>query len=230
MTRIRVSNIARYTANFTAADREVRQRRQHGVSVEFSHWHANRHDGSLSGPGGNPSSNNVFIPIETSKRRRRPQPALHRQSLAERQRHLGDLDAQLDHREHHLSRALDEPVSLSRTTITRTRYAGFSAASVPVAKTNVGFLFMNQSNNNVYDHLAVRRTVFMHRPGERIGALHYARFQRPRVAVFVPLYFVQAQAILDSPELDIEDTRGQPIRQPSIPTAGTPQSLSMADN
>jgi hypothetical protein len=76
---------------------------------------------------------------------------------------------------------------------------------VPSAKTNVGFLFLNQSNNNLYDHLQCDGQYSC--IGQATGSGHYIMpdFTDRGYAIY-PLYFLQAQAILDSPELDIEDT------------------------
>lgn len=78
-------------------------------------------------------------------------------------------------------------------------------AVVPFAKTNVGFLFLNQSNNNLYDHLQCDGQYSC--IGQATGSGHYIvpDFSDRGYAVY-PMYFVQAQALLDSPELDIEDT------------------------
>lgn len=74
---------------------------------------------------------------------------------------------------------------------------------VPSGKTNVGFLFLNQSNNNVYDHLQCDGQYSC--VGQATGSGHYIMpdFTDRGYAVY-PLYFLQAQALLDSPELDIE--------------------------
>jgi hypothetical protein len=78
-------------------------------------------------------------------------------------------------------------------------------AVVPFAKTNVGFLFMNQSNNNLYEHLQCDgQYTCIEQAG---GSGHYVipDFTDRGYAVY-PLAFIQAQALLDSPELDVEDT------------------------
>ncbi len=76
---------------------------------------------------------------------------------------------------------------------------------VPYAKTNVGFLFMNQSNNNLYEHLQCDGQYTCIE--EASGSGHYIvpDFSDRGFAVY-PLAFMQAQAILDSPELDVEDS------------------------
>jgi hypothetical protein len=76
-------------------------------------------------------------------------------------------------------------------------------AVVPFPKTNVGFLFLNQSNNNLYDHLQCDGQYSC--IGQGTGSGHYIvpDFTDRGFAVY-PLYFVQAQALLDSPELDME--------------------------
>ena len=76
---------------------------------------------------------------------------------------------------------------------------------VPYAKTNVGFLFMNQSNNNLYEHLQCDGQYTCIE--QATGSGHYIMpdFSDRSYAVY-PLAFIEAQAVIDSPELDIEDT------------------------
>src|SRR5207249_3284390 len=79
----------------------------------------------------------------------------------------------------------------------------FFCSVVPSTKTNVGFLLLNSSNNNLYDHLQCDG------PSSCIGAVsgsgHYIMPDLTgRGQVVYPLYFIQTQAMVDSPEFDIE--------------------------
>jgi len=75
---------------------------------------------------------------------------------------------------------------------------------VPQAQTSVGYLFMNQSNNNLYEHLQCDGQYTCIE--QATGSGHYIMpdFTDRGHAVY-PLVFYQAQALLDSPELDVED-------------------------
>ena len=81
---------------------------------------------------------------------------------------------------------------------------------VPTPETNVGFLFGNQSNNNIYDHLHCdgQYTCI----GQYGGSGHYILpdYTGRGYAIY-PFYFIQAQAILDSPVTDIEDTEANQL-------------------
>ena len=76
---------------------------------------------------------------------------------------------------------------------------------VPYAKTNVGFLFMNQSNNNLYEHLQCDGQYTCIEQASGSGHYVMPDFSDRGYAIY-PLAFMQAQAVVDSPELDIEDT------------------------
>lgn len=76
---------------------------------------------------------------------------------------------------------------------------------IPAAKTNVGFLFLNASNNNIYDHLQCDGQYTCIE--QLTGAGHYiVPVYTDRGYAIYPIALLQAQALLESPELDIEDT------------------------
>jgi Concanavalin A-like lectin/glucanases superfamily/Pectate lyase superfamily protein len=76
---------------------------------------------------------------------------------------------------------------------------------VPAPKTNVGFIFGNQSNDNLYNHLQCdgQYTCI-----EQVsGSGHYILPDySDRGYAIAPVAFYEAQAVLDSLELDIEDS------------------------
>jgi len=201
---LRVSNTARYTANFTAPTAKFVN---DGNTVFLLNFPTDTPTGTmegLSGPGGNPSNKNVFIPIETSNGNADLNP-LYIGNLS-----LSDngiwatwmLNSTIENI--YIQGAGRTCITLANNDYQDTIRRVFCGV-VPFAKTNIGFLFMNQSNNNVYDHLQCDGQYSC--IGQATGSGHYIMpdFSDRGYAVY-PLYFLQAQALLDSPELDIEDT------------------------
>jgi hypothetical protein len=201
---LRISNSARYTSNFTPPTAKFSS---DGNTVFLLNFPTGTPTGTvegLSGPAGNPSNHNVFIPVETSAGGADLNP-VYIGNLS-----LSDngiwatwmLNSTIENI--NMEGAGRTCVNLANNDYQDTIRRVFCVV-VPFAKTNVGFLFLNQSNNNLYEHLQCDGQYSC--IGQATGSGHYVMpdFSDRGYAMY-PLYFLQAQAILDSPELDIEDT------------------------
>jgi hypothetical protein len=96
---LRVSNSARYTANFTAPSAKFSS---DGNTVFLLNFPTNTPTGTMEvlWPSRQSRKQERLHPNRNLRRWRRSQPGIHRKSLAQRQRHLGDLDVELDYRKH----------------------------------------------------------------------------------------------------------------------------------
>src|SRR5690242_8056013 len=201
---LRVSKSARYTATFTAPTAKFSS---DGNTVFLLNFPTGTPTGTMegySGPVGNPSNRNVFIPIETSDGGADLNPV-----------YIGNLS--LSDNGIWATWMLNSTIEniniqgAGRTCINlanndfQDTIRRVQCDVVPFAKTNVGFLFLNQSNNNLYEHLQCDGQYSC--IGQATGSGHYIMpdFSDRGYAIY-PLYFAQAQAILDSPELDVEDS------------------------
>jgi hypothetical protein len=195
---LRVSSIARYTSNFTSPTAKFAT---DGNTIFVLNYPNGTPTGTLEGYN-QPSGKNVFIPIETSDGGADLNP-LYIGNLS-----LGDngiwatwmLNSTIENI--NIEGAGRTCINLADNDYQDTIRRVFCAV-VPFPKTNVGFLFLNQSNNNLYDHLQCDGQYSC--IGQGTGSGHYIvpDFTDRGFAVY-PLYFVQAQALLDSPELDME--------------------------
>ena len=157
----------------------------------------------FSGAAGNPSNRSVFIPIETSDG------GADLNSL-----YIGNLSLSDNgiYANWMLNSTIENIIinGAGRTCVNlhdndyQDTIRQVICAVVPFAKTNVGFLFLGQSNNNLYTHLQCDGQYSC--IGQASGSGHYIMpdFSDRGFAIY-PFYFIQGQALLDSPELDIED-------------------------
>jgi Concanavalin A-like lectin/glucanases superfamily/Pectate lyase superfamily protein len=201
---LRVSNSARYTSAFSPPAAKFTA---DGNTVFLLNFPTGTPTGTIegfSGVGGSPSNKNVFIPVETSDGGADLNP-LYIGNMS-----LNDngiwatwmLNSTIENIQ--INGAGRTCINLHDNDYQDTVRRAFCAV-VPFAKTNVGFLFMNQSNNNLYEHLQCDgQYTCIEQAG---GSGHYVMpdFTDRGYAVY-PLAFMQAQALLDSPELDVEDT------------------------
>jgi hypothetical protein len=196
---LRISNIARYTASFTPPTAKFSY---DANTVALFNWPSSGvPTGTTEGEVG---SKNAFIPIETSDGGADLNPL-----------YIGNLS--LSDNGIYANWMLNSTIeniainNAGRTCIDlhdndyQDTIRRALCIVVPYAKTNVGFLFMNQSNNNLYEHLQCDGQYTCIE--QATGSGHYIMpdFSDRGYAIY-PLAFMQAQAVLDSPELDIEDT------------------------
>jgi hypothetical protein len=195
---IRISNTARYTSNFTPPTAKFAN---DGNTVFLENFPSGTPTGTLEAIT---NSTNAFIPIETSNG------AADLDQVTISNLSLSDngiwatwmLNSTIENIQ--IQGAGRTCVTLANTDFQDT-IRRVLCGVVPFAKTNVGFLFLNQSNNNVYDHLQCDGQYSC--IGQVSGSGHYIVPDfTDRGYAFAPLYFIQAQALVDSPELDIEDT------------------------
>lgn len=201
---LRISNSARYTSNFTPPTAKFAADNNTVFLLNFPTGTPTGTIEGFSGVAGNPSSKNVFIPVETSDGGADLNP-LYIGNLS-----LSDngiwatwmLNSTIENI--NMQGAGRTCINLANNDYQDTVRRVFCVV-VPFAKTNVGFLFMNQSNNNLYDHLQCDGQYTCIE--QATGSGHYIMpdFSDRGYAVY-PLAFLQAQALLHSPELDIEDT------------------------
>jgi hypothetical protein len=196
---LRISNIARYTANFTPPTAKFVW---DANSVALFNWPSSGvPTGTTEGEVG---GKNVFIPIETSDGGADLNPVyIGNMSLSDNGIWATwMLNSTIENI--NIQNAGRTCVNLWNNDYQDT-VRRVLCSRVPVAQTSVGFLFLNQSNNNLYDHLQCdgQPTCIE----QATGSGHYIMpdFSDRGDAIY-PLAFMQAQAILDSPELDIEDT------------------------
>jgi hypothetical protein len=198
---IRISNIARYTSNFTPPTAKFTV---DANTMFLENFPASAPTGTIEGYSGINGGTNVFIPIETSNGAALDDP------LYIGNMQLSDngiwatwmLNSTIENIL--INGAGRTCVNLANNDFQDTVRRVFCSV-VPFAKTNVGFLFLNQAGNNVYDHLQCDGQYSC--IGQVSGSGHYIMPDfSDRGFAIAPLYFVQAQALLDSPELDIEDS------------------------
>jgi Concanavalin A-like lectin/glucanases superfamily len=198
---IRISNTARYTSNFTPPTAKFTA---DASTMFLENFPTNAPTGTIEGYSGINGGTNVFIPIETSNGAAALNPL-----------YIGNM--QLSDNGIYANWVLNSTIEniqvqgAGRTCLNlhdndfQDTVRRFFCSVVPAAKTNVGFLFLNQSNNNIYDHLQCDGQYSC--VGQVSGSGHYIMPDfTDRTFAVAPLYFVQAQALLDSPELDVEDT------------------------
>jgi hypothetical protein len=198
---LRISNTARYTSNFTAPTAKFAVDNN---TIFLLNFPANTPTGTIEGFNNfTVPAKNVFIPLETSNGLAELNPA-YIGNL-----NLGDNGIWATW----MINSTIENISISgagRTCLNlfnndfQDTVRRFQCYVGPFAHTTVGFFFGNQSNNNVYDHLQCDGQYSC--IGELGGSGHYIMpdFTDRAFAIY-PLYFIQAQAVLDSPELDVED-------------------------
>ncbi len=203
---IRISNTARYTTNFTPPTAKFTA---DANTMFLENFPTTAPTGTIEGYSGINGGTNVFIPVETSNGAALDDP------LYIGNMQLSDngiwatwmLNSTIENIQ--IQGAGRTCVNLHDNNYQDTVRRVFCSV-VPAAKTNVGFLFLNQSNNNLYDHLQCDGQYSC--VGEVGGSGHYIIPDfTDRGFAIAPLYFVQAQALLDSPELDIEDTASNQI-------------------
>jgi hypothetical protein len=200
---LRISNTARYTSNFTAPTAKFAS---DGNTLFLMNFPTNAPTGTIQASQG---GSTVYIPIETSNGAALLNPA-----------YIGNLtlsgngifatwmiNSTIENIGLYAGVGGDHQtcVNLANNDFQDTVRRVFCSAGYNDGETRVGFIFGNQGNNNVYDHLQCdgQRSCI----GELGGSGHYIMPDyTDRGDVIYPLYFVQAQAILDSPELDVEDT------------------------
>jgi hypothetical protein len=203
----RIEGRALYTSNFTAPTAKFAH---DGWEIILLNFPTNAPTGTIQGWNdfGGVTTNNIFIPIETSNGAAALNPA-----------YIGNLNLSgngiwatwmLNSTLENISMFSGSGdhqtcIDLANNDFQDTVRRVFCGTGFNDGETRVGFLFGNQSNNNLYDHLQCdgQRSCI----GEVGGSGHYIMpdFTDRGDAIY-PLYFVQAQAVLDSPELDIEDT------------------------
>ena len=201
---LRISNSARYTSNFTPPTAKFASDNNTVFLLNFPTGTPTGTIEGYSGPAGNPSNKNVFIPVETSDGGADLNP-LYIGNLS-----LSDNGIWATWMLNSTIENINMPgagrtcVDLANNDYQDT-VRRVLCAVVPFPKTNVGFLFLNQSNNNLYDHLQCDGQYTCIE--QATGSGHYIMpdFSDRGYAVY-PLAFMQGQAVLDSPELDIEDT------------------------
>ena len=201
---LRISNSARYTSTFTPPTAKFVSDNNTVFLLNFPTGTPTGTIEGYSGPAGNPSNKNVFIPVETSDGGADLNP-LYIGNLS-----LSDngiwatwmLNSTIENI--NMQGAGRTCINLANNDYQDTVRRVFCVV-VPFPKTNVGFLFLNQSNNNLYDHLQCDGQYTCIE--QATGSGHYIMpdFSDRGYAVY-PLAFMQGQAVLDSPELDIEDT------------------------
>jgi hypothetical protein len=202
---LRVSNTARYASNFTAPTAKFAS---DANTIFLENFPTNTPAGTIESFNGR-ANQNAFIPIETSNGAAALNPA-----------YIGNLNLSGNGiwatwmlnstiENINLSAGVGGDhltcINLANNDFQDTVRRVVCATGFNDGTTRVGFVFGNQSNNNVYDHLQCdgQRSCI----GELGGSGHYIMPDfTDRVDAIYPLYFVQAQAVLDSPELDIEDT------------------------
>jgi hypothetical protein len=200
---LRISNTARYTANFTAPTAKFAN---DGNTIFLLNFPTNAPAGTIQALN---HAQNVFIPIETSNGAALLNPAYIGNltlsgngiwatwiinSTIENVSLLSGVGG--DH---------ETCVNLANNDFQDTVRRVDCTTGFQDNTTRVGFLFGNQSNNNVYDHLQCdgQHSCI----GQITGSGHYIMPDyTDRGDAIYPIYFVQAQAILDSPELDVEDS------------------------
>jgi hypothetical protein len=193
---IRVSNTARYTANFTPPTAKFVS---DANTVFLENFPTTAPTGTIQGTNG---TTNVFIPVETSFGGAALNPA-----------YIGNL--QLADNGIYANWMLNSTIEnilingAGRTCLNlhdnnfQDAVHRFMCAVVPAAKTNVGFLLLNSTNNNLYDHLQCDG------PSSCIGSISGSgHFIMPDITgrgqTHVPLYFIGTQALVETPEFDIE--------------------------
>ncbi len=196
---LRISNVARYTASFTPPTAKFSS---DGNTVFLENFPTGTPTGTIEGLWANQT--NVFIPIETSNGAAEVNPG-----------YIGNL--QLADNGIWATWTINSTIenvwmgSAGRTCVNlanndfqitiRRVFCGI----VPGAKTSVGFIFGNASNDNLYDHIQCDGQYAC--IGQITGAGHYIMPDfTDRGYGFAPLYFIQGQALLDSPILDVEDS------------------------
>jgi len=201
---LRISNTARYTSNFSPPTAKFVS---DSNTVFLENFPSGTPTGTIEGLWGN--STNTFIPIETSNGAALDDPIyIGNMQLSDNGIYANwMLNSTIENIQ--INGAGRTCVNLANDDFQDTVRRVFCGI-VPAAKTNVGFLFGNQSNNNLYDHLQCDGQYSC--IGQFSGSGHYIipDFSDRGYAI-APLYFVQAQALLDSPELDIEDTAANQI-------------------
>ena len=199
---IRVSNVARYTANFTPPTAKFAS---DGSTIFLENFPTGTPTGTIEALVNN--NTNAFIPIETSNGAADLSPVyIGNISLSDNGIWAAwMLNSTIENINFPSNSAGRTCVTLKDNDYQDVIRRVFCDVQVNGSKTSVGFLFLNQSNNNLYDHLQCDGQYSC--IGQVSGSGHYIMPDySDRGWVFVPLYFVQAQAVLDSPELDIEDS------------------------
>ena len=201
---LRISNSARYTTGFAPPTAKFAS---DGNTVFLLNFPTGTPTGTMegyAGPGGNPTNRNVFIPIETSDGGADLNPV-----------YIGNM--QLSDNGIYANWMLNSTIEniniqgAGRTCVDlhdndyQDTVRRVQCDVVPFAKTNVGFLFLNQSNNNLYDHLQCDGQYTCIEQASGSGHYIMPDFSDRGYAIY-PLVFYEAQALLESPELDIEDS------------------------
>ncbi len=196
---IRISSVARYTSHFTAPTAKFVG---DGNTVFLENFPTGTPTGTIEGVVDN--SANTFIPIETSNG------AADLNPVTISNLSLNDNGIWATWMLNSTIENIAENGTAGRTCINlanndfQDTVRRVWCVVVPKTLTSVGFFFGNQSNNNLYDHLQCDGQYSC--VGQVTGSGHYIMpdFTDRGYAV-APLYFSDAQALLDSPELDIED-------------------------
>jgi hypothetical protein len=201
---LRISNSARYTAAFTPPTAKFANDSNTLFLLNFPTGTPTGTTEGFLGSAANPGNRNVFIPIETSDGAADLNPVyIGNMSLSDNGIWATwMLNSTIENI--FIQAAGRTCINLANNDYQDTIRRAFCGIT-PGARTSVGFLFMNQSNNNLYEHLQCDgQQTCIEQAG---GSGHYIMpdFSDRGYAIY-PLAFIQAQAILDSPELDIEDT------------------------
>jgi hypothetical protein len=198
---IRISNYARYTANFTPPTAKFAP---DANTVFLENFPTTAPTGTIEGYSGTNGGTNVFIPIETSHGSALVDPVyIGNMMLSDNGIYANwMLNSTIENiQEQGAGRTC---INLNDNDYQDTISRAFCQI-VPFAKSSVGFFFGNQANNNLYNHLQCVGQYSC--VGALSGSGHYIMpdFTDEGFAAY-PFYFVNSQAILDSPELDVEDS------------------------
>ena len=203
---LRISNTARYTSNFTAPTAKFAS---DSNTIFLLNFPTTAPKGTIQAYNGKAGNSTVFMPIETSNGAALLNPA-----------YIGNLQLSgngiwatwmINSTIENISLLIgvggdhETCVNLANNDFQDVVRRVMCTTGFQDGTTRVGFIFGNQSNNNVYDHLQCDGQASC--IGQLTGSGHYIvpDFTDRGDAIY-PLYFVQAQAVLDSPELDVEDS------------------------
>jgi hypothetical protein len=216
---VRISNTARYTSNFTPPTAKFSTDSNTILLLNFA---ANTPTGTMEGLVNN--STNAFIPIETSNGAADLNPVyIGKISLSDNGIWATwMLNSTIENINFPMDSAGRSCVDLWDNDYQDTVRRVFCAIVPAGNQTSVGFLFLNQSNNNVYDHLQCDGQYAC--IGQVGGSAHYIDPDyTDRGWVYYPLYFIAAQAKLDAPWLDIEDSARHQVA--SVYSNGAPAPI-----